>query len=368
MARRRRRFGPLLYGTLALGVVEVLVLIGQSAWPGIRDRWEAAQLVAALRDPSPLVRGNAADGLVKLGSASWSGLIAAMRDPDETTRRSACETLLLTRPDARLAVPAYLDALRDPSPSVRALAARGLAEAYGAGGSIAPIDWSGAVEALRVPLRDGDPAVRKAVALALQRFGKRARSALGDLTGRLDDPAPMVRLLAVEAICTIDGRRNPEAISALLTLIARREPLEPWLRWSAVRFARSVVPEAEPVVIRSLTALLDEPDAEVRREAIYCLRDYGPRAVAAVPTLLRALRSSDEMTRVQIAYALALIEPRSNLLVLPEMFAVAFAPRSSPVARSGAALWFRSSGILPRSAEVVWVIELIAYYQWVAVE
>jgi hypothetical protein len=68
MRLRRKSFGPLLYGTLALASLVLLGLYFWGLWPAWREYRELRSLAGELRSPSPLVYRHAADELVRAGS------------------------------------------------------------------------------------------------------------------------------------------------------------------------------------------------------------------------------------------------------------------------------------------------------------
>jgi HEAT repeat protein len=121
----------------------------------------AAELEQMLRNPNAVVQAQGAFGLSRLG------------------------------PEARVAVPALIDALKKDR-LVRKNAALAL-------GQIGP-DARDAVPALSAALGDSEWAVRRQAALALGQIGPEARKALPALHKVSRDPDPLVRQAAQRAL------------------------------------------------------------------------------------------------------------------------------------------------------------------------
>lgn len=98
-------------------------------------RWAAAQalqrfkgadtvdpLLAALKDKDPIVRGRAAQGLVKTGKPAVAGLRAVLKETDRDVKASALGALSRMGPTAKDAVPELQSLLQDEDPLLRKLA------------------------------------------------------------------------------------------------------------------------------------------------------------------------------------------------------------------------------------------------------
>ena len=186
-------------------------------------------LSAALADPSEEVRRVA----VQLGARPQSGDLAELREAlasgGEQERVNAVAGLALLGADEAL-----IGALSDPSPSVRAEAARALGRRGVAGDRLAeslgdshPVVRAAAAEALG---EIEDPAHREALITALQGGDAMAARALGRIGDRRDLPVLIAALdrpeladLAAEALGVLG---DPAAIPALRALVARwrRDP------------------------------------------------------------------------------------------------------------------------------------------------
>lgn len=202
----------------------VATVLGRSlaGVPAARDA-----LMALLRaDPDPAVRALAA---ASLGAFSEDGparvaLLAATDDPDLRARATASASLAIGRKSARFealadlrsallgdparsgvaaevesdparAWPRLVAALSDPSPRVRAAAARALGEAFPP-----PTDLRPTVDALAIGLSDPDPLVRRASASTLARLGPAASPAAAPLRRALRDTDRRVSAQALVAL------------------------------------------------------------------------------------------------------------------------------------------------------------------------
>ncbi len=87
----------------------------------------AAYWTQALRNPSPRLRALAARALGETrDAAAVPALLEALRDPDDEVRLGAVQALGRIGRTAAPAVPVLREALRDPRPEIRAAAARSL--------------------------------------------------------------------------------------------------------------------------------------------------------------------------------------------------------------------------------------------------
>lgn len=213
--------------------------------------------------------------------------------------------------------------LADHDPQVRLTAAQAL-------GKIASPDTA---PALLRSLHDADPAVRAMSAWALGNLGEDVLDRAGlELAERLDDPSPLVKRVAAQALGAVGGT---QAIVELLTerlahgdVETRRAAVQAltWLESGPAYHALikalgdadaqvrqgAVAALGEMVNPGSLPAirdrLLQDPDAGVRGEAAYRLGKFGDRTV--VPALQAAsARDPDPAVRRWATWALEQIEP-----------------------------------------------------------
>jgi HEAT repeat protein len=212
-------------------------------------------------------------------------------------------------------VETLLNALRDPDPSVRALAAQALADAvfrttFGRGTEEV---YAGAVKAaLTEALRDRDPAVcvRAASGLSLLREQSEQSFAILLRTARTPAATPLTigdiddrfRALGDLAECYRD---KSETVPAILAAMAEHDARVRKQGVIALNlYLRSSNLLTEPIV-NALLARLDDDDDSIRGEAGQVLSRMGRKVAArAVPVLIRNLNTPRSAIRVATAKAL----------------------------------------------------------------
>lgn len=151
------------------------------------------ELIEALDDKNPSLRGFVAMTLGRIGEAAKPALVALdarLHDRDPVVRVMAALAIWGIARDARTAKSVLLDALQSDSPRLRTVAA----EAFSELGELA-------VDPLAVSLIDTDPRVRAAAATALGHVGPAARSTIPLLEQAVArDSSEDVRLAARQAI------------------------------------------------------------------------------------------------------------------------------------------------------------------------
>jgi HEAT repeat protein len=149
--------------------------------------------------------------------------------------------------------------------------------------AMAHIDSSVGRELALEGMKQGSPAVRLAALRALAVVDpKEARCAAIDvLAGKAN---PRLKLRAVETLERIKAH-DPETVSLLAQALADKDY---WVSSKALSLLGSIGRTAVPALI----AILQGPDAEGRRKAIWALRHIGVDAVEAVPALVAALEDS----------------------------------------------------------------------------
>jgi HEAT repeat protein len=319
-----------------------------------------AALLAALGDPEPMVRQNAAWALGRLGpdpaAGASAGLARALSDQDPGVRRDAAAALGdLGGPAPLAAVSALLACARQEKeafvqkvvldslvklagPQNKDLAAelgrllkegdtpaaRAAALALGKiGGSDAEV----AVPILKRVLQDDDASVRELAAAALANIGQPAAPAVAVLTEALADRSPSVRRNAALALARIGTPSAPAAPALARALGVDNQPDD--VRVYLAEALGKIGPAVSPVVDALLRALKEDGNQLVRQRVIYALfhvPDNAPRAEAIVTTLESVLHEQGRnqvIVRYDAARALAFRlkdkTPSSAVSVLLEM-------------------------------------------------
>lgn len=258
------------------------------------------RVVAWLRDPDPRVRECAVRIAGYFGYPECIDLLLERcQDDDEQVRSAAVEHLPYLE-DER-AFDALRAALRDPSHRVRAAAARAL-------GYVEP---ERAIPPLLTALEDDDPWVRRYAAQSLSRH--QAREALEALERMAqDDPAPFVRITAIQGLSSIG---EPRAL-ATLTLLLNAD--EPELCEAALEaLGRTRLPGA----LSPLLDALRSPDPRWRAMAARALGEHGDRE--AIEPLRQAAASDTDEAVIQAAInALAYLNGEEAISALIALCAV----------------------------------------------
>ncbi|MBI4662030.1 MAG: HEAT repeat domain-containing protein [Verrucomicrobia bacterium] len=271
-------------------------------------------LIQVLESADALNRQAAAEALRKIGTAAKDAspaLSQALQDANLSVRRRAAESLRAIEPKALgAAMDSLLENLRSRDGQVRASAASAL-------GSLAEIyDFSYEVEesgkivsrhvnvgpvmtpALVKALEDETEAVRVASARALGvGWGLRA-DALASLIRSLRDPAPTVRAAAATALGGRTYYSSPpmgEYISSALAPLLKDENAN--VRCEAVACLKEFAGSRSEHLVPALTAALDDDIPFLREVAAETLGRIGPAAKAALPALTKTAKS--ELPRVR---------------------------------------------------------------------
>jgi cyclophilin family peptidyl-prolyl cis-trans isomerase/HEAT repeat protein len=314
----------------------------------IGQRSAVDPLRAALRDPSPLVQGRAAEALGLIGDADSAQAIATMAaahvpavraaslDADDgaspvepaaealrlglfaLSRLKAADAVIavvidpaghprlawwpvayaLSRTEDSRVVPALAALLKSRSSVSRAFAARGL-------GARKAAERAGALVAVAEGWRtDPGPAVAAMRALA-QIGGGEAAAPLRDVA-RSRDAGPNVRLEAVAALGALKDASSMEIVLDAVT--------DPWpaMRAAALRALKDIDLDTFVVVLSGLDA---DPHPGVRRAVVSLLPALGP--ARALPRLSALMTGQDP------AAAAAAIEAMAGMAEKPKGFAAA---------------------------------------------
>jgi len=201
---------------------------------GAPDEPTARELVRLVAQTSDDDAPGFTEALARQGparAAALPGLVAALGSSRPTERASAARTLGWLQ--AREAVPALADALRDDDAAVRAQAALALARVGEAGD---------ALPALRAALRDADPWVREEAARALGLLAKPDPALTDGLLAALSDAAAGVRRHAARAL----ARVGPEAPQVRAALVHASADADEHVRYEALLSLQRLSTAAAP--------------------------------------------------------------------------------------------------------------------------
>jgi len=234
-------------------------------------------------------------------------LLARLHDPNPDTRREACREAP-DDPAAVLLVDALCAALADPSKEVGREASRALAEIGTRHGGVA--------EALGRALRRGEPRARLFAALALARLGPPPLKLLPALVGALALADGDLRFTAARLLVDL-GRSWPEVLGMLCALVAGGE--RPEVRRMAVFALRELAPD-RPEAARAIVAASLAEDAALRRAALSSLAALLDPDDAVFARLCDALRTDpDTPARALAASALGELAAAHPERVAPEV-------------------------------------------------
>ncbi|TPW00615.1 MAG: HEAT repeat-containing protein, partial [bacterium] len=259
-------------------------------------------LIVAFQDDTAGDR--AVEIVVKLDSAAVSELILALGNEHPAIRGRAAQALALIGAAADEARPALLKTLQDKEVKVRVRSAEALAK-------IGPAQEDEA--SLIAALKDENAEVRSQVAVALGKRGTGASQAVAPLLRQLQkDKHEEARAAAAGALGKIRPRSSKEAVAALRTAAAKDQM--PRVRAEAVTAlgdlgkgdkdaTKSLVQELVP----DLIAATKDQDSAVRRNAAQSLGGYGSRSEKAVPALTTLVGDPDSAPRLAAVAALGRI-------------------------------------------------------------
>ncbi|MHB1033611.1 MAG: HEAT repeat domain-containing protein [Pirellulales bacterium] len=281
--------------------------------------WILVERIIQLTDERPRTRIDAANALGRMGPEAKPAIPALtelLRDKDPNVRIAAVSALGRI---ASAAVPALTELRKNVGPSaggapgmdlnpsglrvvgplirIRPAAARAL-------GQIGPA----AIPALTELLRDKDWEVRCFAAEALGKIGSEAKMAIPALTALLKDKNPNVRVAAAEALGGI-GPEAKTAIPALIRLL--KETDDPFAPQEPASAPGEIAPETVP----GLTHLLKDEDISTRCSAISALGRIGPEAKTAIPVLTGLLKDKDWDVRCFAAEALGKIGSEAKMAI-----------------------------------------------------
>jgi HEAT repeat protein len=305
----RRDFELVFLGTTAEMADAVSALLrGRDALVQCRRRRNTAEtqwVRYSLKTPNnkTLARDPSAPAAAKRPTADWT---AELRDPSSLVRAQAALALAELGLSAREAEAALAQALRDQDSEVRYAAVVALGAIVAEG--------KAAVEGMARALADEDWFVRLAAAQALQKLGDRAKPAvpaLIDALGPKDfvkDFRPVRCGAAMVALARIDpGAKELDA--AFKLIVGKMLEDERQGSFGARATGARLLGDCGPAAVSTLPALaklLRDPDGDVRVAGAEALLKIAPetQAEAALGALAEALKNPDLLVRVRAAEAL----------------------------------------------------------------
>ena len=240
---------------------------------------------------------NASYALVEIGEASLPALYKALRDPNAKTRERTAYVLYLYAGrypvEAKKALPALRQALKDDDESVRYCAAHAIAN-LGA-------NAESALPELIQGLQGKDYQTQLACVTALEKMGETAKLATKALGAALSDKGFYVRWYAAKALVNI----GPHGKTAIPSLIEATVAKDPDIRALAAEALGRMTPESK-AAYPFLVKLLEDESTLVRTKVVAALGFMGPDAV---PLLLAAMEDKERNVRLEAGKALARIKP-----------------------------------------------------------
>jgi HEAT repeat protein len=264
-----------------------------TALPGGRERfWAKAgpALQKALKeDDQPRVRRSAAFALGAFGpeaAPARDDLITASKDPSAVVRQNAAWALgKLGKAAGADGVEQLRTLLQDEAPSVRRDAMHALGEIGN------PTAHPAVATMLKTAGMEKAGVVRKAAVEALSHLvGPEDRKSGQELYPLLTDKDSETRYDAAFVLGTIGG---PVAVEALPVLRAGLKDADPRIQELAAAKIGDIGKNASPAVEDLGRALVEAKEPGVRMNAAIALAHIGPASKRAIPELIRALRYTD---------------------------------------------------------------------------
>ncbi|HEY9896731.1 MAG TPA: HEAT repeat domain-containing protein [Candidatus Sericytochromatia bacterium] len=263
-----------------------------------------SEVIAALKDPNPQVRLQAAETLYQTGiqkEAAIAVIMSILKDLNPEVRIRAAETLYRMNVQKETALSVIIAALKDPNPQVRRLAVRRLEMSRGT-------QIEGVIPALIVALKDSDLTVRLAATTMIAEFGPQAEAAIPALLFALKDPVVDIRFEAAKALVST-GTAAKAAIPDLIRALDDSEA-------DGAVYALTGICSALKVVPPELIATLRQSNTAARVQSAIVLGELGALASIAAPELTIALQDSSLYVRFYAATALGKIGKPANAAIL----------------------------------------------------
>jgi HEAT repeat protein len=270
-------------------------LLAASGLPAWGDERSTAELIGALKSAEEAARLEAIDQLgVQGGEAAAAPLTDLLKDPSAQVRAHAAAALGAIGNPAKSAVPALVELLKDDDPVVRRQAVQAIA-------AIRPGPQVTVPLCIKL-LEDADPGVRLRILSAISEAGP---AAVPGLIEALSNDK------AVYWACLVLRDLGPAAKDAVPALTARLDDPRPEVRREAVLTLAAMDSAAEPAAERIGTLLKDE---QVAAAATYALARIG-KVPPAAETMMRAnIASKDALLSTTSLWALAKVHPEDAAL------------------------------------------------------
>jgi HEAT repeat protein len=231
------------------------------------------------------------------GPVSMPALVQELKSKEAARRQIVAERIGQIGPPAKAALPALLDALKDPDDFVRLRAADAVMR-------IEP--HRDALETMRGALKHRDQLVRAMAAESLGLLAGQSGPAVNELCNvLLTDPEPWVRGYAANALGRI--RLEPRhALPALAKVLGDADAsVRFWAAGSLFRFGRDT-----RIVLPALSEALKSTDESVRQSVYWSVRWHGDAGLAA---LCAALQDKKSTYRGEYAEAIGEIQTGTGL-------------------------------------------------------
>ncbi len=289
-------------------------------------------LLAALKLPCADVRGAAIEGIAKAcpqAKRAVKPLVEAVSDPVREVRESAVRALSTFGPETAVpplieafkdeneeaeqglqrigqpAVPALVELLRHPDPSMRARAADSLSHYDYLAAEALPV--------LREVCRDSNADVRCMAAQALGWVGVASPEVMDSLCEALEDKNTNVRREAASSLYCLVHQATPPATAVVSALKDTDPRTLDWLINTVY-----VGEMTDERILPLLRKHLDHPNRDVRESAVRALRVFGPTASAAVPRIIEVAASGsgwEKLSALQTLGEIGVSHQQAELLL-----------------------------------------------------
>lgn len=294
--------GTLVFLTLATLAVFAWLVI----WPAAYDRWVIQPLMVKLADKWHWNRQAAREELGRIGSRAVPALVRQIEDGKTTeTLRKECFQALVSI--GQPAVPALMRLIKDES--------RDKQVRYEASFATQMIMREHRVE---IPdfldlIRDTDAVLRWHAAAAHEYLGPKAKPYATALVEALQDESVLVRFAAAYSLRRVDPIRTPLTIPAFVGVLEAEDNRGLW--GSTLEELKQLGPDAAAAV-PTLIKLLDDPatdDSDGARTVriVETLAAIDKETRESVPTLLELTKSTNLFLRVTAWKALQNIDPET---------------------------------------------------------